>query len=355
LAHENSIHPSRYQPYEEALNRKLEEAARAAVQGQAAPPAEHLVPRWTRALGAVALAAAGLAFVAGARSDTTSRLSTGPGTMFSAQLAGAGASAQDLIPPQPRPAPPTAAPTAATRDAQTPREFMRELEDRPQARVRRPPAPAPSPTPCVNCPETAPASVVLFDATGEHGVLVPAAVPEARPVVNVGTRIRATVPEPIMTSPGGTPVLALVAEQVTLGERVILPAGARLIGDAFSIEEDDRVQVVLTALVLDGKTVPLSGVVLSDDNRLGLPAKVVKKASKGKRGLGKALGVAASTLSFGLIPRGSDLGAAAASQLANETARELSQVHARWTRSDKVLRAPAGNVTVYLRSDLELP
>jgi hypothetical protein len=354
LAHENSIHPSRYQPYEETLNRKLEEAAKAAVQGQAAPPAEHLVPRWTRALGAVVLAAAGLAFVAGARSDTTSRLSTGAGTMFSAQLAGAGASAQDLIPPQPPPAAPTAAPTAVTPDAQTPREFMRELEGRP-VRARRQPVPAPSPTPCVNCPEAAPASVVLFDATGEHGVLVPAAIPEARPVINVGTRIRATVPEPIMTSPGGMPVVALVAEEVSHGERVVVPVGARLIGDAFSIEEDDRVQVVLTALVLNGKTVPLSGVVLSSDNRLGLPAKVVKKASKGKRGLGKALGVAASTLSFGLIPRGSDLGAAAASQVANETARELSQVHARWTRSDKVLRAPAGNVTVYLRSDLELP
>lgn len=354
MAHENSIHPRRYQPYEEALNKKLEEAARAAVQGQAAPPAAHVVPRWTRALGAVVLAMAGLAFVAGARSDTASRLSTGPGTMFSAQLAGAGASAQDLIPPPPPPAPPTPAPTVA-RDAQTPRESLRELEDRPPAKPRRHPAPAPSPTPCVNCPEAASATVVLYDATGEHGVLVPAATPEARPIVNVGTRIRATVPEPIMTSPGGTPVLALVAEQVTLGERVVLPSGARLIGDAFSIEEDDRIQVVLTALVLEGRTVPLSGVVLSDDNRLGLPAKVVKKASKGKRGLGKALGMAASTLSFGLIPRGSDLGAAAASQLADETARELNQVHARWTRSDKVLRAPAGNVTVYLRSDLVLP
>jgi hypothetical protein len=211
------------------------------------------------------------------------------------------------------------------------------------------------PTPCVGCQTVAAADVVLYDDTGEHGVLVPAATPQPPPVINVGTRIRATLAEPITTSPGGTPVLALVAEPLAIGDRVVLPVGARLVGDGFAIQEDDRVQIVLTALVLDGKTAPLSGVVLSDDNRLGLPAKVIKKGSKGKRGLGKALGLVGSTLSFGLIPRGSDLGAAAATQLAAETARDLSQIEARWTRSDKVLRAPAGNVTVYLRSDLVLP
>lgn len=359
MSHENSVYPSRYGPYEEALNKKLEEAAKAAVQGRATAPGDHRVPRWTQTLGTVALILAGLAFVTGARSDTTSRLSTGPGTMFSAQLAGAGASAQDLIPPQPAPpAAPAVEPAAVQRpDAETPRQFLQELERRRSARARPYPAPAPIPTstPCVGCQAVAAADIVLYDETGEHGVLVPAATPQSAPVINVGTRIRALLPEPITTSPGGTPVVALVAEQVTIGDRVVLPAGARLVGDAFAIDEDDRVQVVLTALVLDGRTAPLSGVALSDDNRLGLPAKVIKKRSKGKRGLGKALGIVGSTLSFGLIPRGSDLGAAAASQLASETARDLNQIEARWTRSDKVLRAPAGNVTVYLRSDLVLP
>src|SRR5262249_50116544 len=107
--------------------------------------------------------------------------------------------------------------------------------------------------------------------------------------------------------------------------------------------------------VVDGKTVPLNGVVVSDENRLGLPAKVVKKRSTGMRGLGKALGVVGSTLSVGLIPGVASVGSAAASRLAAESARDLNQIETRWTRSDKVLRAPAGTVTVYLRVDLVLP
>lgn len=104
--------------------------------------------------------------------------------------------------------------------------------------------------------------MVLFDETGQHGVHVaPAAIPPP-PVLNVGTRIRAVIREPVVTSPGGTPVTAFVAEDVVSGDRVALAAGARLIGDAFAIEEDDRVQVVFTVVVSDGRTLPVSGVVL---------------------------------------------------------------------------------------------
>jgi hypothetical protein len=358
MSQDASVYPSRYGPYEEALNKKLEEAARLAVQGGATEASAHGRPLWLRTLGTVILAVVGLALVTGNRADPTSRLSTSARTMFSAQLAGAGASPEDLIPPQPVPTPtPEATPTGFnSMKTQTPKEALHEMDQpaRPRPHGAVASIPVPRPTPCVDCQHAA-ADVVLFDETGEHGVRVSAILPAAAPVINIGSRIRALVPEPITTSPGGTPVTAFVADSTTADEGMTLPAGARLVGDAFAIQEDDRVQIVFTALVLNGKTLPLNGVVLSEDRVLGLPGKVIKKASGGKRGLGKALGVVGSTLSFGLIPSGSSIAAAAASQVAAETARDLSQVEARWTRSDKVLRAPAGNITVYLRSDLVLP
>jgi hypothetical protein len=360
MSQDASVYPSRYGPYEEALNKKLEDAAKLAVQGGAAQASEQRRPRWLRTLGTVILAVVGLALVTGNRADPTSRLSTSAGTMFSAQLAGAGASPEDLIPPEPAPIP---TPTAEARptgfnsiETQTPKQVLHEMDEpaRPKPHGAAASIRVPRPTPCVDCQHAAP-DVVLFDETGEHGVRVGAIPPAPAPVINIGSRIRAVVAEPITTSPGGTPVTAFVADSTAPDEGTTLPAGTRLVGDAFAIQEDDRVQVVFTALVLNGKTLPLNGVVLSEDRVLGLPAKVIKKASGGKRGLGKALGIVGSTLSFGLIPSGGSIAAAAASQVAAETARDLSQVEARWTRSDKVLRAPAANITVYLRSDLVLP
>ena len=359
MPRENSVYPSRYGPYEEILSRKLEEAAKAAIQGRSDAGLDDRFPSWTRGLAAIGVIAAVLVFAAGARSDPPSRLSTGPGTLFSAQLAGASASPEEIIPPlaaamhQQE----TTETVAAAREEKTPRQLLRDLGDRrrPPIRASVPPVPSPQPTPCAECREMAAPTVVLFDDTGEHGVRVPAVSPTPAPVINVGTRIHAVLPEPVVTSPGGTPVIVLVTDDVVVGDHVALRAGARMVGDAFAIEEDDRVQIIVTAVVVDGKTVPLSGVVVSDENRLGLPAKVVKKRSTGKRGLGRALGVVGSTLSVGLIPGVSSIGSAAASRIAAESASDLNQIEARWTRSDKVLRAPAGAVTVYLRADLVLP
>jgi hypothetical protein len=93
------VYPSRYGPYEEILNQKLEEAAKAAVQGRTRAERDEHLPSWTRGLAVIGVVAIVFAFARGARSDPPSRLSTGPGTLFSAQLAVAGASPGEIIPP----------------------------------------------------------------------------------------------------------------------------------------------------------------------------------------------------------------------------------------------------------------
>src|SRR5262245_42401779 len=105
VPHEHSVMPSRYALYEEVLNRKLQEAARAAVSGGQGTADEAGFPAWARVVGTIAVVVLVFAFAAGTRSDTSSRLATRAGTMFSAELAGAGASPEELVPPAPLPTP----------------------------------------------------------------------------------------------------------------------------------------------------------------------------------------------------------------------------------------------------------
>ena len=105
MAHENSTLPSRYGRYEEVLNQKLQEAAKAAVQGQGPAAPGQGAARSSVALVSIAVLVVGSFFFARRGAGTVSKLPTRAGTVFSAELAGAGASAEEIIPPPAAPTP----------------------------------------------------------------------------------------------------------------------------------------------------------------------------------------------------------------------------------------------------------
>jgi len=185
----------------------------------------------------------------------------------------------------------------------------------------------------------------------------PAPVPTPKPqplVVNVGARFQAVLTDPVITGAAFAPANAKLTENVIVGDRVVLPAGTVLVGDAFATQEGDRAQVVFSAVIRDGKTQQLEGWVLQD-GEMGVRGKVVRKGSKEKKGAATLLGAAATGLSFGLAGAVPGPGGAALSTLGSSVATDMEGLRHDWRRSDKVVRVEAGTaVTVYLRRDLKL-
>jgi hypothetical protein len=148
------------------------------------------------------------------------------------------------------------------------------------------------------------------------------------------------------------PATAKLVNDVLVGDRVAIPAGTMLVGEGFATQQDDRAQLVFSAIVRDGRTLQFEGWALQDGES-GVKGKVVRKGSKGKKGAGTALGAAASALTFGLSGAVPGAGGAALSSLGNTAANDLVGVGRDWRRSDKVVRVEAGvSVTVYIRRDL---
>lgn len=186
---------------------------------------------------------------------------------------------------------------------------------------------------------------------GPHGSPSPAPSPS---VLNVGTRLPASLVHPVTTRPGGALVSARVVGDIVRGGRVVVPDGAPLEGVAVATEDDDRVQMVFRALVVEGKTVSMRGVALGVDGASGVAGKVVRKASKGRGGLGRALGVVGRAASLGLIG-GNGLAGELAGDVLRSAGRDLEDVGRRWRQSDKVVRLTHGTAfTVYLEGDLEV-
>jgi hypothetical protein len=175
-------------------------------------------------------------------------------------------------------------------------------------------------------------------------------------VINIGTRIAATLEAPLRTGTTLTPATALVATDVTVDERVVLPAGARLVGSAFATTGDDRVQILWRAAVVGGRTHPLDGEALSPDGSQGVAGKVVKKRGKGvlRRIGATVLGTAGETLGYG-IPGGEGMTGLAEDALAGRTGRELQRAaqDREWLQADKIIELPAGApLVVYVSADV---
>jgi hypothetical protein len=243
-------------------------------------------------------------------------------------VAAASPEATPSPPPTPAPAPsPSATPTPRSRRATRPVERMPIVAPAPPE-----PSPVATPTP------------------------IPSPVPKPTPIVlNMGTRIEATLEAPVRTGATLAPATALVTRDATVGEAVVVPAGTRLVGSAFATTGDDRVQIVWRAAVIAGRTHRLAGEALSADGSQGLVGKVVKKKGKGVlRRIGSTvLGTAGETLGYG-IPGGDGLGGLAEDALAAHAGRELVRAsqEREWLQADKVIELKAGTaLVVYVSSD----
>jgi hypothetical protein len=265
------------------------------------------------------------------------------GAVATAEGAGVGNSVAAFLPvaaasPEATPSPPPT-PTPAPSPSETPtpraRRAPRLVE---RAPIAAPATPEPSP---IATPPPAP---------------TPSPVPKPTPIVlNMGTRIEATLEAPVRTGATLAPATALVTRDVTVGEIIVLPAGTRLVGSAFATTGDDRVQIVWRAAIIAGRTHRLAGEALSADGSQGLVGKVVKKKGNSVlRRIGSTvLGTAGETLGYG-IPGGDGLGGLAEDALAAHAGRELVRAsqEREWLQADKVIELKAGaTLVVYVSSD----
>jgi hypothetical protein len=341
--------PTRWQ---EILRREAAENVGTVLAQAKDQQAPRRVPRWTVPVLVVTFASVSLL---GLMDGTDARTSGGVpfdrSNVMSTRTAGLGASAEDLAPPRP-PVLPTPEPfEPAIAPSPSPAE---DLELKPRRRIRRPS----TESDCPDCDRRR-AAMKLAEASRLNEVSVPPPLPTPTPkpaplVINIGTRVDAVLTDPVVTGIALAPATAKLAADVYVGERLALPAGTALVGEGFATHEGDRAQVVFTAIVKDGKTIPFEGWALQQ-GEAGVRGKVVKKGSKGKKGAGAMLGAAASALTFGVSGAVSGPEGAALSALGNTAASDLMGLGRDMRRSDKVVRVEAGAaVSVYIRRDLTL-
>lgn len=336
--------PSRWQ---EILRREAAANVGTVLAQAREQPDPRRVPRWTVPALVVGVASVSLlGLFGGTPAKGKGNLPFDRSTVISTRTAGLGANAEDLAPraaPSPLLAPladplpgPASPETEATQPRRSPRRDKAgpacpECEKRRAAlaRMELSPTPEPSPSPLETTPEK-PLPLVI----------------------NMGTRIQAVLTDPVVTGAALAPATAKLANDVLVGDRVAIPAGTVLVGEGFATQQDDRAQVVFSAIVKDGKTLQFEGWALQE-GEIGVKGKVVRKGSKGKSGAGTVLGAAASALTFGLSGAVPGVGGAALSSLGNTAANDLVGLGRDWRRSNKVVRVEAGiPVTVYIRRDL---
>ena len=345
--------PSRY---EEVLNQRVaEQAGRMVASAQAARPGLEL-PRWGALVAVIGVGAMGVMMLLSQQDGPShSRVAFHKSTVISTGTVGVQASAEELIPPRPVRPPSPEAPALVS-----PGPHLHEPVAEPTARpvaakpARRVPVARPSP-PCTTCGRDGreEGDVVLATVVEPSPRPTPALPP--KPALNVGARFGAVLAYPVNTAFGGAPVTARVEQDIAPNGMIAIPAGASLIGEAFATEPENRAQIVFTALVRDGRTVPFRAIALGPDSNLGIPGKVVRKASAKKKGAGRVLSALGSAVTFGLVGGDNGVVGDAAAALASQTASDLSQLERTWSleRSDKVIALKAGiAMTVYVQSDL---
>lgn len=343
----NSTLPSRWQ---EILRREAAENVGNVLAQAKDQPDPRRVPRWTVPTLVVGVASVSLFSINGGTQATgNGSVPFDRSTVISTRTAGLGASAEDLAP---RSAPSTAPTTAPDPLSVLDKPVQERPEPRPPARSKKAGRACPD---CDRRRATAMADVLSTPPQEPETPPSPPA-PEKPPaiVINIGSRIAAVLTDPVVTGAALAPATAKLANDVYVGDRLAIPAGAMLVGEAFATQQDDRAQVVFSAIVRDGKTTQFEGWALQD-GEIGIKGKLVRKGSKTKRGAGTVLGAAASALTYGLAGVGSGAERAAIGALGGTAANDLIGLSRDWRQSDKVVRVPAGlAITVYIRRDLTM-
>jgi Bacterial conjugation TrbI-like protein len=341
--------------FDQALRAQIVQQARTVIDSAQARTRKRLRRRVFLWL-ALPVALGGLVLAPSEAARPRSRVAFAQGNVISAESQGLGGGVEELLPPSPPPVP--------GQGQQSP------ISIEPEDLVARDPEPTAArplsrqqadAKPCATCGKED-AATAGTDASHELATEellpetedVPAEeprVPTAR-VLNMGSRFDAVLDLPTQTGAAGAPVAAVVAADVSDSHGVVLPAGARVVGEAFATTADDRVHMAVTAVVIDGKTIRLHGLALGPDGTFGVAGKVVRKGSKKKAGAGRVLGAVGSAISFGLIGGRAGLIDSTAAEFARDAGRSLSGLEAAWQRSDKVVRVPAGTrLTIYVRED----
>jgi type IV secretory pathway VirB10-like protein len=388
--------------YEAVLNWCMQNQPQgdASASGKGAAAAPGLQPRkWVAAV--VMALGVGCVFLnmvkVKAAPKVQNRASFASSNVLSVQSAGVSNDLTSLLPPSgaasaPSPAPssspnPSPAPEAGASPAATtpdPLSLSASARKNPLAPGSYLPTDRPSPAPCKTCEAAKRAAErsgrqALADANrgvGESGhahhasaadgggdddtnaIYIRASLPPPPAVVNVGTRVPGNLTYGIRTDAATVPVEVEIAGDVVAAGRVVIPAGTRVIGEALATRDTDRVQMAFSSLVIGGKTVPLRALAMGPDGQLGLPAKLIKKASGGKNWLGKAVGALGNAATFGLLRSSSGgVAGATAEGLLQRGGQDMQAVEHRWAsqRSDKILElTPRAGITLYLEGDLTI-
>jgi hypothetical protein len=339
----NSTLPSRWQ---EILRQQAADSVGTVLAQARRQPEPRRLPRWTAPTAVVVVGTLSLlSFLGSSEATGRSALPFDRSTLISTRTAGLGANAEDLAPPK-KSAPP-GAPIKADPILMPERPLAAKRE---APRTERQPAAAPR---CIDCDKRQLASPSPDPELAAVPVPTPAVPEKPAPVViNVGTRLQAVLAEPLITGAAMAPASAKLAADLYVGDRLVIPEGTALVGEGFATQQDDRVQVVFSAFVREGKTLPLEAWALQD-SEMGVKGKVLRKGSKGKKGAGTVLGAAASALSFGLAGAAPGATGAALASLGSTASSDLSRLGRDWRWSDKAVRVEAGvPITVYVRRDL---
>jgi hypothetical protein len=342
----NSTLPSRWQ---EILRREAAENVGNVLAQAKDQPDPRRIPRWTVPALAVGLASVSLLSINGGPEATgKGSVPFDRSTVISTRTAGLGASAEDLAPHrEPSAAPDLVVEPSPAAAAQLPERAEPRRPSRPASGNRARPDKE---------RRRGDLAEVLSTRPQEAESPPPPPAPEKPPplVVNIGTRIAAVLTDPVVTGAALAPATAKLTSDVYVGDRLAVPTGTLLVGEAFATQQDDRAQVIFSAIVRDGKTIHFEGWALQD-GEIGVRGKRVRKGSKTKRGAGTVLGAAASALTFGLAGVGSGPERAALASLGNSAASDLTGLGRDWRQYDKVVRVPAGvPIIVYIRRDLTM-
>jgi hypothetical protein len=201
---------------------------------------------------------------------------------------------------------------------------------------------------------------VLFDDETEPNLTIAVDHEQDQPrrVVNLGSRVPATLVYPVRTGPAPVPVTARINEEVRVGDHTAIKAGSLLVGSAIATRESDRVQMAFSALVQDGLTVRFQGVALGADGEMGVAGRLIRKGTTGRRWASRAAGAVGAALSLDLARKTSGLTGTAARELASDVDRDFDYFERNWGegRSDKVVEAASGTAfLVSLGADLVVP